>query len=165
MSLQFRPDTEAGKVLRTWWEGLEDNKGGRAELRRCYKTSEVLFVPAYHELFIKLRQHGSLSRECLPAVAGLLAHVKTFAAGKNLAQQMVSPKAGGSQPSLSEIRFRRLLQCQSQEELFPELRRALYLLDGAVNIYSLAKSVYYWKDEKTRQDWAYAYYGALQGQS
>jgi CRISPR system Cascade subunit CasB len=157
----FKPDTEINNVLREWWKSLENNKGDRAALRRCHQTAQVLFVPAYHELCVKLRQHGRLKAEQLPAVAGLLAHVKKDI-DKELPKQMATPKTAGGEPVLSELRFRRLLQCQSQEELFPALRRVVRLLDGNVNLYSLAESVYWWGHadwgERVRQHWAYAYY-------
>ncbi len=80
---------------------------------------------------------------------------------KPFAQQMAAPKLdGGTAPQLSELRFRRLLQYERINDLFPALRRVVYLLGGNINLYSLANSVYFWGDRQ-RQEWAYAYYGDL----
>ena len=160
----FDPNSPTGQTLRGWWEGLEKDKGGRAALRRCDETVEVLFVPAYHGLYLELRKQldkpDELDRARLPAVAGLLAHVRQTVDSQDLPKQMATPRKGASGPPLSELRFRRLLQCRNRDELFPVLRRAVHLLDDRVNIYSLAASVYFWGD-KVRKNWAYAYYGQL----
>lgn len=167
MQPQFKPESPSGKILHDWWKSLEDNKGDRAALRRCHRTAEVLFVPAYHdfcrELCSYLGERGSFRIDRLPAVAGLIAHAK-LDADQDLPRQMAHSKVAGGGPILSELRFRRLLQCQSQEELFLALLRVIRLLEGKVNIYSLADSVYWWGD-KVRRDWAYAYYGAPQNPS
>jgi CRISPR system Cascade subunit CasB len=157
----FRHDTEPGKVLYTWWAELEDNKGDRADLRRCREPVEAVFVPAYHDLYRDLRPHGHADNTKLPAVAALAAHVRQVRGDKPFAHQMAAPKVEGSTaPQLSELRFRRLLQCETLDELFPALRRVVHLLGGNVNLYSMANSVYYWGDRERRQ-WAYAYYGDL----
>lgn len=159
MSLQFR-DEEPRSVLYTWWTELEDNKGDRAALRRCREPREALFVPVYHQLYRRLHHNNGISLRRLSAIAALASHVKQVTT-QDLATQMASPKAPGSTaPSVSELRFRRVLQCESVEELFPALRRIISLLEGKVNLYNLADSVYWWGD-RVRRDWAYAYYGAL----
>jgi CRISPR system Cascade subunit CasB len=162
MSLPFRHDSESGKVLRSWWDELQDkNKGSRAELRRCQTPAKVSFVRAYHTLFYDLQEYGYTPGSKLSAIAALAAHVKDVRGDKPFAQQMAAPKVdGGTAPQLSELRFRRLLQYESIDELFPPLRRAVHLLGGNINLYSLANSVYRWGDRERRQ-WAYAYYGDL----
>ena len=160
MPLQFRSDNETGRVLYTWWTSLEDNKGDRAALRRCRLPLEALFIPAYHHLHRDLTRHDSINDRRLPAVAALLAHVKEERIENEFAVQMAAPRSGGDTPRLSELRFRRLLQCQTLDDLFPALRRVVHLLDGHVDIYSLADSVYWW-GENMRRRLAYAYYGAL----
>ncbi len=43
---------------------------------------------------------------------------------------------------MSELRFRRLLAVRTEEGLFRELRRAVKLADGRLNIVSLADDVF-----------------------
>jgi len=170
MALQFCADTEPGKILYRWLaqfdedeKGKQSKKGDRAALRRCHEPLEALFVPAYHDLYHDLlRQDDYVDRIKLPAIAALAAHVKQVRGEKKFAQQMATPKVqGGTTPQVSELRFRRLLQCEIVDELFPALRRVVQLLDGSVNLYSLANSIYWWGDRQ-RREWAYAYYGDLQ---
>lgn len=169
MQPRFKVDSEPGKILRDWWAGLEDKKGDRAALRRCNTLTEVVFVPTFHDLCSGLKRGGECSArpERLPAIAGLLAHVRPegdpkqdLGDGLDLPKQMASPKKSGIDPALSELRFRRLLQCRTAEELFPNLRRVVNLLGNRVDIYSLAESTYFWND-RIRKKWAYAYYDAL----
>ncbi len=163
----FREGTENGKILHRWWSELQapENRGRRAELRRCRAPFDALFAPAYHDLHRRLGQRGDPDTVTLPAIAALAAHVQHMRGDKRFAQQMAASKSeGGTSPRLSELRFRRLLQYERIDELFPALRRVVRLLDGSVNLYSLANSVYWWGDRERRQ-WAYDYYGDLQPSS
>jgi CRISPR system Cascade subunit CasB len=120
---------------------------------------EVTFSPAYHRLLGRLQeQSGTVNREALAAVVGLATHVKTHTdSGGSLAKQMATPKAGGSGARVSGLRFRRLLAVSERDELYPLLIRVVRLLDGNVNLLSLANAVYWW-NENTRKQWAYDYY-------
>ena len=77
---------------------------------------------------------------------------------------------------MSELRFRRLLAVRTEEGLFRELRRAVKLADGRLNIVSLADDVFRWcadnqiltlnRSQYTRPTdliqvrWSLDYYGA-----
>jgi CRISPR system Cascade subunit CasB len=155
----FQSNDESGSVLLAWWKGLESDRGERAFLRRASNIMEVAFSPAYHRLLGRLQeQSGTVNREALAALAGLATHVKTHTdSGGSLAKQMATPKAGGSGARVSGLRFRRLLAVAEREELYPLFIRVIRLLDGNVNLLSLANAVYWW-NEKTRKQWAYDYY-------
>jgi CRISPR system Cascade subunit CasB len=155
----FQSNDESGSVLLAWWKGLESDRGERASLRRASITMEVAFSPAYHRLLGRLQeQSGPVNREALAAVAGLATHVKSHTdSGGSLAKQMATPKAGGSGARVSGLRFRRLLAVSERDELYPLLIRVVRLLDGNVNLLSLANAVYWW-NENTRKQWAYDYY-------
>lgn len=154
----FQSNDEFGSILITWWKGLETDKGERAALRRASNTTYVAFSPAYHRLLHRLVQQGSsVNREALAAVAGLSTHVKVNAASGSLARQMATPNSNGSNARVSGLRFRRLLAVADLSELYPMLIRVIRLLDGNVNLLSLADSIYWW-NENTRKQWAYDYY-------
>ena len=165
MPLNFQPDTPTATALLDWWRGLEDDKGGRAALRRCHEPIEALFVPAYHRLFQQMQRIESVNATKLPAVAILITYIKTPAADAVFAAQLARPKPGGTTPIVSELRFRRLLQCQALDDFFPALRRTIRLLDGKANLLDLANSVYHWgggwRGARLRREWAYAYYEKL----
>ncbi len=155
----FQPSDESGSILVAWWKGMESDKGERAVLRRASNPTEVVFSPVYHRLLNKLLQQGGpVNREALAAVAGLATHVKVNAeSALSLARQMASPKSAGGNARVSGLRFRRLLTVAERGELYPLLIRVIRLLDGNVNLLSLANAVYWW-NENTRKQWAYDYY-------
>ncbi len=156
MSVNFKSDAPVGEILNEFWQGLEEDKGSRAQLRRCKTVNEVVMVSAFHRLCRRVRplmknEHDGWEMR-FAAIAGLLAHVRTLDARKTLAAQM----AVGDTPAVSELRFRRLLQ-RNREEFYGALIRTLGLLDKKANLFDLARSVYYWGDNE-RKRWAFAYF-------
>jgi len=154
--LKFDNDTPEMQAITAWWQDLDNNRGDRAELRRCSTLAEVAFTPAYHRLRLALARFGPVNADALALLAGLAARVKNNLPGSTLAQQMATGKADGT-ARVSGLRFRRLLKVKRQEELFAAMTRVMALLGGAVNLQSLAGSAYYWND-RTRKQWAFEYY-------
>lgn len=152
-------DRPVQQALRTWWESLKENRGDRAALRRCRDIDAVLLTEAYHKLRKRLAGVGFTPRSeaQLGAVAGLLAHVDENAPNQpKVAAQM----AGGAQDEEARVhglRFRRLLQEETRDELYRTLMRVIRLLDRRVHVSSLAKDVYYW-GPSVRKTWARDYY-------
>lgn len=69
---------------------------------------------------------------------------------------------GTDRPRMSANRFRALLQLETPDELLACLRRALPLIDGAVDVRQLAHDIYYWgektkREEEVKRRWAYAF--------
>ena len=145
-----------------WWremqqDGQPNRRGELAELRRCKTLAEVLLAPRFQVLRWKLHKAGYGYAPSIAAVAGILARVKqttdlTFPAWL----------AGGGEPRLSELRFRRLIGYKTLDEAFPALVRVLAVADNTAPIASLANDIYHWNDQ-TRQRWTFAYYDALAG--
>ncbi len=160
MSVSFKPDSELGEALYKWWKGLNDDKGSRAELRRCNSVTEVIMTPAFQHLCHAWRKYFPADRpfeDGLAMVIGLLANVKRHIPATSIATLM--SRAKGKRPTVSELRFRRLLQ-RERGELYPALIRILRMLEGQADIYSVAESAFYWGDA-IRKRWAYDYYGSL----
>ena len=154
---------EAAEALRQWWAGLENDRGGRAHLRRASSPTEIVFEPAFHRLLRALEELDGVGKPYGPAVAavaGLAARVKEPEASQSPPAQMASSKPGSQRPRVSKIRFRRLLEADDLEDRFTQLGRALRLLDGRVNLSALAEAAYRW-NEPLRRRWAYDYYRAL----
>lgn len=154
--LKFNTDSPEMRAFTAWWHALDDNRGDRAELRRCSNLAEVAFTPAFHLLRFSLMKYGWVNSDALALVAGLAARVKSDIPGKALAAQMATGKSDGS-ARVSGLRFRRLLKVKGREELYSAMTRILALLGGSVNLQNLAESVYYWND-RTRKKWAFEYY-------
>ncbi len=144
------------RIIFQWYNELESDKGGRAELRRAHNPTEVVFLPAYHRLYGKC-DSDNINKEALACVAGLCAHVKENREGK-FAGQMAECKPGSKNFKISSLRFRRLLAINDREELYLSMIRIIRQLGGTVSVVDLVKTVYWW-NEKTKKELAYAYYG------
>jgi len=161
--LKFKHDSPETQALADWWQSLGDNRGDRAELRRCSTLAEVAFTPAYHRLRLDLMKFSAVNADSLALVVGLAARVKNNVPGNTLAAQMATakdPSSRDSKAQVSGLRFRRLLKIKDPEELFTAMGRVVALLGSSVNLQSLAKSVYLWDDRYTdiRKEWAFEYY-------
>lgn len=160
--LSFKKDSPEVQELIKWWEGLDKDRGERAVLRRCSTLTEVVFSPAYHRLRRALMNVGRFNDKFddrLSLIVGLSARVKTNTDDSNIAEQMATGKPDGS-ARVSGLRFRRLLKAKDCENLLLAMTRTIALLGGAVNLQSLARSMYLWNDNYVdiRKEWAFDYY-------
>jgi CRISPR system Cascade subunit CasB len=147
---EFSPLIDA---LYRWWQTLDQRTADRASIRRCATTLDVALTPGYQSLFGRLtNQFGDLNTDRVAAIVGLMSHVRNDDAGTSPAQSF----SFGDKPAVSPLRFRRLLESQSVDELYPALRRALPLVGWKIGIRELARDVYFWGD-RTRKSWAYSY--------
>jgi len=153
--LSIESDPVRGKI-HSWWEGLSDNRGDSAELRRCHNLTEVFFCPAFHRLYQSLLPHGMVRREALALIAVTLAHVKEDISNVTFAQQMGESRIGLT-PSVSEARFRKLIRCESYTDLFLPVTRIIRMLNGTVNIDDVVKKLYFW-NEKSRKEMTFEYF-------
>lgn len=153
----FHPESALGHALSRWWKNLENNKGARAELRRANDLTAVALTGAYQRFYRQMLAAGWLNDEIswknerLSAIAGLLAHVKNED-GRSLPLAM----SEGERPPFSELRFRRLLESPTLDDVFVSLRRALPMVGYQANIHQLANAVLFWGD-KVKKEWAYSY--------
>ncbi|MFY9823003.1 MAG: type I-E CRISPR-associated protein Cse2/CasB, partial [Thermoanaerobaculia bacterium] len=156
------------KALLKWYQGLGDDKGSRARLRRAASPDDVIFEPAFHRLLAGLREvqprlwlDDPRRRRNLAAFAGLAARVEKNREDVSLAKQMGTPgdRKSSSGAPVSEQRFRRLLTAPSLDDRFTRLSRVIPLLGKQINLLSLADALYDWDDDPDlRQQWAYDYY-------
>jgi CRISPR system Cascade subunit CasB len=148
MSRLFDADTPLGNALLRWWKGLDNNRGDRAELRRCEDLLQVMQTPAFQRIRRQLMGMGLepqvSERDRLAAVIGLAAHVTGGdpASAPSLAECF----SEGEKPAVSPLRFRQLLDARTEDELFIRLRRVMPLVKDRVNLFDLANSIFYWGD-------------------
>jgi CRISPR system Cascade subunit CasB len=145
-------------IVLSWWKSLENDRGGRAQLRRAANATEVVFSPAYHRLYNEVSS-VDVDKEALALVAGVCAHVKNNDDSMPFTRQM----AEGDKPKVSGLRFRRLLAINDRGELYHAMIRIIGLLGGTVSIRDLAKTIYWW-NEKTKKRLAYDYYAEAKGE-
>ena len=140
-------------AIREWRTRLDEEKGERAQLRRCESPEQVLTSPAFHRLLMKFPQ-GRFTDQTLglAAAAGLMSRVDDtpIVDGKpvTFARQLGMPKKEGRKPVMSELRFTQLQKCEDLDELYRKLRRAIQLLDRRANLVSLADCVLQWEREQ-----------------
>ena len=140
----------------TWWKKINEDqhRGSRAELRRSKRTTEVLFVPLGMELVYYLKGYNS-SR--VAALAAILAHVKEDNS-RRIARDIGRKKFENKDDvKLSEVRFKRLLQIETADELLLFMVRVVRQLKGVVNVEDMAESVIFW-NLKCKERWAFDYY-------
>lgn len=159
-TISFRPETSLGQALLRWWQGLDNHRGSRAELRRAHDLTAIALTGGFQHLYRTLlaagwpeedRLESSRRNERLAAIAGLLAQVKNLD-DRSLPVAM----SEGERPPFSELRFRRLLDSPSIDEVFTGLRRALPLVAYQANVLELANDVLFWGDG-VKKRWAYTY--------
>lgn len=145
-----------------WWKNLnEEDRAGRAELRRCGSVAEVAFTAPYHQL---LRRLGSRLKEGdamrVAALAAILSHVEDEpASGASVARQMGTAKSEGQNSIVSDSRFRHLLRADDADDLMREMIRIVRQLDRKVPVDAMFRDLMRW-DEKTRMQWARDFYEA-----
>ena len=156
-SIDFHQHTVLGPLLRHWWQGLDDDRGSRAALRRAADITAVVMQPAYQRLHRRLLAAGwpdqAWRNDGLAAAVGLLAHVKQDS------EQPLPAAMGqrdGDKPRVSPLRFMRLLDSPDIEALFTGLRRTLPLLQHQADVRALATDVVKWGDA-VKKRWAYGY--------
>ncbi|HEB87800.1 MAG TPA: type I-E CRISPR-associated protein Cse2/CasB [Gammaproteobacteria bacterium] len=157
MSIGFSKQSRVGRELADQWSQLQNDRGARAELRRCKSVDEVVMTVVFQRLCHRLRpafEGQSNWEDRLAAIVGLLSHVEEITTGGSLARQMSMPEGG--RPVVSELRFRRLLQ-RDRTELYTALVRVLRMLKGKADIHDLAHAVFYWGNE-IKKKWAYDYF-------
>ena len=157
--------TGAGVVAEDWWRRLTQADNGKpaqgsqraalARLRRAANPLQVMMEPHALQLIQRLRR---CDENRVAIVAGVLACVRKPAdvsivravGRKSLDDEMSA--------TLSENRFRRLLQTPTNELLEP-MRRLVRLAKEEANVRHLAESILYWGDRRKKQ-WIFDYYRA-----
>lgn len=179
----------AQNALQDWHKSLVDNRGERARLRRAERAEDVLLCDAFFH-FLQQMPEGWREPERLftsAAVAGLLAHVRENRQIESKAYQpkdekkprqmasfaeLLARPIKGGKPPMSELRFQQLQKGRSTDDFYRSIIRAIRLLDGSVNIYSLANDIIQWHREFNGQTdrepakrlvvhWAIDYYTVL----
>ena len=153
MTVKFDSDRQLGRMLKTYWDEIQQNRGERAMLSRAKSVDEVILLPEFQRACLRFKpffEHEVNWEARLAAVIGLSAHVRKTTDQKIVLQMADNP------PVVSELRFRRLLQ-RDRKELFVSMIRVLRMLKGQANLHDMANSVYYWSD-RTKRDWAFTYF-------
>ena len=138
-------------TLRQWEEELQGKSGLRASLRRSATLNDICLSEGFRSLM--MQTHSLWNTEgkewrftALALVAALAAQVKTIDERQTFAAQL--GQKTGDNPVMSRLRFARLSAVKTPDELLRQLRRAVSLLHGSVNLLSLADDVFRWCREQ-----------------
>lgn len=137
-------------MLRKWHENLQEKRGARASLRRSVTVNDACLSEGFRSLLMQTHTLWDTDgREwrfsALALTAAVAANVKTIDERQTFAMQLGQKE--GNNPALSERRFVRLSTVKTPDELLRQLRRAVKLLNGSVNLISLAEDIFCWCQE------------------
>jgi CRISPR system Cascade subunit CasB len=146
-------NTKGAEILRWWSVNLADRQSGRARalsarLRRA-RGGDALAEPEVHDL---ARILGVTDGAKLALLVSLLAQVKEHV------PQSLPRRLGGDPPTLSTLRFQRLMRVEG-EDLAEAVRRAITMAEGHCNVASLGLDILGW-GEPVRARWCFHYFGA-----
>jgi len=156
------------RVVRRRWQGLEDDPGTRANLRRAGCIADVFGVPGFHHDLLRPaeeilgRELGDFEAERLAVVAAVLSHVTKDTGGRtpgDFGRYLGNP-VSRNQPRISGLRFRRLLSIRDLETLLRTMIRVVRLLQKACPVIALAEVLTGWGSDVTRRELAMEYYAA-----
>ena len=131
---------EIHTIILNWWNQIKssNNRGARAQLRRCREPGDVLLYSTYYDLSKMVEPVWPHSQTiALAAISGLLSHVETQETKLSFPEQLGSSKTEGGKPPLSENRFRELIKCRDWAEYYFRMRRAILMLNKKANPISI----------------------------
>lgn len=134
-------------TLRRWHQDLQEKRGLRASLRRSKTVNEACLSEGFRSLLMQTHSLWKIDGQewrftALALTAALAAHVKSIDERQKFATQL--GQMTGNNPVMSELRFSRLSAVKTSDELLRQLLRAVQLLNGVVNLTSLAEDVFIW---------------------
>ncbi|AID25750.1 type I-E CRISPR-associated protein Cse2/CasB [Salmonella bongori] len=137
-------------TLRQWHEELQEKRGARASLRRSVTVNDVCLSEGFRSLLMQTHTLWKIEGQewrftALALTTAVAANVKTIDERQTFAAQL--GQMTGNNPVMSERRFTRLSTVKTSDELLRQLRRAVKLLNGAVNLISLAEDIFRWCQE------------------
>lgn len=151
--------------LRDWHSTLlsQQMRLERRQLSRAKTVESVAWAPAFRLLICRPGFNDLKAAELagMALVAILAACVDHDSVGKRLGLSF-GEQAGSSAPKVSQLRLRRLLECNDLRHRFEMLRRILTLLDNVADIQELGGFVFDWGAERRKQ-FAYDYYTGFAG--
>lgn len=167
----LRADT--GSIAR-WWRALNDrehgDRAGRAALRRVDSIAAALCESAFCDFLRASGQIALLTKpepstldrrklEALACVAAVLSHVESDAATgtetddaahvhATFGGELARSKPGGSEPRVSALRFRQLVESTEPDEFLRRLIRTVALLGRTAPVAALARDILDWFAER-----------------
>ena len=179
-------EKEPEKIIFGWWKDLEnarkkiDERGNRlktpfttgdsARIRACKSIDEVILdAPVLYNLQQRLEGTSWQNLERVALVAGVLSHIrenrieKDKPCGVPFELAEIGKKDNRQLEKTTKLRFQRLIQLKTPDELFLPMIRMVKYLKYSTQVSYLAKGLYCWASEQNdpRKRWAIDFYTAL----
>lgn len=137
-----------------WWSEISRDAGARARLRH---ETEIVGMQLNESFYDLVRKVPNANIDTLACIAIAVCHVDSDS--KESVARRMGKKSKGSDHTVSEMRFRRLIEAD-RYEASRMLVTLLPMVDSTANVRDLAKSIYYWNnDEKfSQKNWIKHYY-------
>ena len=156
-----------GPQAAAWWRALQPkdeqgkrrsgDRGALARLRRCATMMQAASEPATLALCRTLGA-GEANLDRVAVLAAVLAHVQEERLDLTVARQIGVQQDATA--TMSDLRFRRLLQADTLDERLIGFRRLVMLAGRRLNVADLASGLWHWGNEQERRRWIYAYHDA-----
>ena len=152
-------NSRAQDIAYDWWTRLRNPSGRHraalARIRRAHTTVDVIQEPEALRLITRLRPFR-LNDDRVATLAGVLALVREnheIRIARDVGRRSLDEDQSAQ---LSEARFRRLMQTES-DDLMTQMRRLVQMAKGRANVRDLAEAILYWGD-RIRSEWTFEYY-------
>jgi len=180
-------DSNVKRVIRQWWQSMNlsvnelserhmktAGSAQRAVLRRCTSIDAACMTEGFRALWSALGkvddQPGKIPIEVCAAIAAVLSQIKTDEPGLSFATAAGRQNEKGRIP-VSEMRFARLQDARTLDELVTRVRRLLPLIKHNADVSLLAEHIVDWSRQKASNRliapsqriamrWAMDYYAA-----
>lgn len=147
-------EAEFEEEVHKWWSSLQRNPGSRARLRRQTDILGIMMNEEFYNLVIRVPY---IRRDDLACIVMALCHVDSD--NKNTVPMMMGHKNGQSEHIVSEQRFRRIIESDS-EEAVRQLIRVLPIIGSEGNVRDIARTFRFWNSDSkiSQKKWIEEYY-------
>ena len=147
-------EAEFEEEVYKWWALLQKDPGARARMRRQAEILGIMMSEGFYDLVARVPY---VRRDDLACIAMVLSHVDSD--DRDSVPRRMGRKNGQSEHTVSELRFRRIIESDS-EEAVRQLIRVLPIIGSEGNVRDIARTFRFWNsDSKIPQKrWIEEYY-------
>lgn len=144
----FMKDEDLKKKLLAWWEGLETDRGMRAELSRKVREEDIFQCRGFYALKIRLQGYNVYD-PALARTAAVLSRIRRDRDGENFGMLVGQ--------CTHESRVKRLLK-KAGDRLTREFCVLIKMLKAEAPVVQTADVVYWWVTRHPNRDFLYDFY-------
>ena len=152
-----------------WWRELQPdpdrkhpgNRAALARLRRCASVTAAMEEPVTFDLYRRCGGAWPADLVAAALAAAVLAHVRKDEPEQRSIARRIGPTDINDPASalVKPLRFRRLMEAETEEERLIAFRRLAGITGHTLNIRDLSRALLNWSEESRRR-WVYDYWNA-----